>query len=90
MQTQTMKMMYGVVADALKEVGKLGERHPRDYLNFYCLGNRETMTEIEKKNPATNPPDPNSKHVSVYNSRQCKKIDGGFKNEVITGIMVLK
>lgn len=70
-----MKMMYGVIAAALKDVGKLGERHPRDYLNFFCLGNRETMSESEKKNPPANPPDPNSKHVSEFSSNQFKKID---------------
>jgi phospholipase D1/2 len=69
-QTQTMKMMYGVIADALKDVGKLGERHPRDYLNFYCLGNRETMTENEKNHPPTNPPDPNSKHGQSLKHRR--------------------
>lgn len=56
-------MMYGVIADALKDVGNQ-ERHPKDYLNFYCLGNRETETEYEKKNQPTKSLDPNSKHVS--------------------------
>jgi len=36
-QNQTMEMMYKVVAAAME--GKGG--HPQDYLNFYCLGNRE-------------------------------------------------
>ncbi|KAG0586511.1 hypothetical protein KC19_2G096500 [Ceratodon purpureus] len=69
-QTQTMKMMYGVIADALKDVGKLGERHPRDYLNFYCLGNRETVTDYEKKNPPPNPPAAESKPAAVQKSRR--------------------
>lgn len=64
-QAQTMKMMYGVIADALREVGKLGTRHPRDYLNFYCLGNREVKSKAEIDNPPANPPDENSKHVSI-------------------------
>ncbi|CAM8997426.1 unnamed protein product [Rhodiola kirilowii] len=40
-QTQTMSMMYGMVAEALKEAGLSRTHHPRDYLNFYCLGKRE-------------------------------------------------
>lgn len=66
MQTQTMKMMYGVIADALRAVGKLGEQHPRDYLNFYCLGNRETVKQAEIDNPPPSPPAANSKHVSEF------------------------
>lgn len=34
--------MYGVVADALKKAGL--SNHPKDYLNFYCLGKREPQT----------------------------------------------
>ncbi len=60
-QTQTMKMMYGVIAAALSDVGLLGEQHPCDYLNFYCLGNREPKSPQEGQ--PMNSPD-NSKHVS--------------------------
>ena len=42
-QNQTMEMMYRVVAAAAMEEGKSG--HPTDYLNFYCLGNREPAAE---------------------------------------------
>ncbi|WOK94040.1 phospholipase D alpha 1-like [Canna indica] len=37
----TMEMMYGIVAEAIEEAGLGGEVHPCDYLNFFCLGNRE-------------------------------------------------
>lgn len=57
--------MYGVIADALRDVGKQDEFHPQDFLNFYCLGNREEKNQVEIDNPAPSPPDPNSKHVSV-------------------------
>ncbi len=60
-QTQTMKMMYGVIAAALSDVGLLGEHHPCDYLNFYCLGNREP--ESPQEGQPMNSPE-NSKHVS--------------------------
>lgn len=33
-------MMYGIIAKKLKLMN-LGKAHPKDYLNFYCLGNRE-------------------------------------------------
>lgn len=51
-QTQTMKMMYRLIADALRESGNT-HRKPTDYLNFYCLGNRETKRpgELEPRNP---------------------------------------
>ncbi|RWW62230.1 hypothetical protein BHE74_00030660 [Ensete ventricosum] len=35
-----MQMMYEIVAQELKSVG-LKNAHPHDFLNFYCLGNRE-------------------------------------------------
>ncbi|KAK9948329.1 hypothetical protein M0R45_003910 [Rubus argutus] len=43
-QSQTMQMMYDVVARELKAL-KLKHLHPQDYLNFYCLGNREKVSE---------------------------------------------
>lgn len=48
-QAQTMRAMYNIVADAIATAAgssKLaGSRraHPQDYLNFYCLGNREPL-----------------------------------------------
>ncbi|XP_059643278.1 phospholipase D alpha 4 [Cornus florida] len=36
---ETMKMMYRLIGDAIEESGEPG--HPRDYLNFFCLANRE-------------------------------------------------
>lgn len=39
-QAQTMEMMYRVVAQELKTMN-IENAHPQDYLNFYCLGNRE-------------------------------------------------
>ncbi|MED6219049.1 hypothetical protein PIB30_032302 [Stylosanthes scabra] len=40
-QGQTMAMMYKIIADALKDAGVSNIYHPHDYLNFFCLGNRE-------------------------------------------------
>lgn len=35
-------MMYDIIAKALRSVN-LEDSHPQDYLNFYCLGNREEL-----------------------------------------------
>ncbi|KAK1406642.1 hypothetical protein QVD17_42131 [Tagetes erecta] len=45
-QGQTMQMMYDLIAKELKASG-LVDSHPQDYLNFYCLGNREPYDEEE-------------------------------------------
>ncbi|XP_051123443.1 phospholipase D delta-like [Andrographis paniculata] len=39
-QGQTMQMMYELIAQEIKSAD-LENAHPTDYLNFYCLGNRE-------------------------------------------------
>ncbi|OEL16526.1 Phospholipase D delta [Dichanthelium oligosanthes] len=44
-QGHTMSMMYKIVADALRKEG-LHERHPQEYLNFYCLGKREVLSDV--------------------------------------------
>ena len=36
-----MQMMYEVIYKALMEVGLEDAFSPQDYLNFFCLGNRE-------------------------------------------------
>ncbi|XP_065630648.1 phospholipase D delta isoform X4 [Quercus suber] len=43
-QGQTMAMMYKIVAQALEKAGLSDHYHPRDYLNFYCLGKREASS----------------------------------------------
>lgn len=40
-QYNTMQMMYETIYKALEEVGLEKEYEPQDYLNFFCLGNRE-------------------------------------------------
>ncbi|CAH8320855.1 unnamed protein product [Eruca vesicaria subsp. sativa] len=41
-QGQTMQMMYEIIAREIKHV-ELENCNPQDYLNFYCLGNREEL-----------------------------------------------
>ncbi|RHN39261.1 putative phospholipase D [Medicago truncatula] len=36
---ETVAMMYRLIGEAIKESGEIG--HPKDYLNFFCLANRE-------------------------------------------------
>ncbi|TQE12598.1 hypothetical protein C1H46_001810 [Malus baccata] len=40
-QNKTMQMMYEMIYKALKEAGLENKYCPQDYLNFFCLGNRE-------------------------------------------------
>lgn len=40
-QNKTMQMMYEIIYNALKEAGLEDKYEPQDYLNFFCLGNRE-------------------------------------------------
>ncbi|CAI0414142.1 unnamed protein product, partial [Linum tenue] len=40
-QQKTMQMMYETIYKALVEVGLDTKYEPQDYLNFFCLGNRE-------------------------------------------------
>ncbi|KAF3334609.1 phospholipase D gamma 1-like protein [Carex littledalei] len=41
-QKKTMQMMYETIYKALKEAGLEDIYEPQDYLNFFCLGNRES------------------------------------------------
>ena len=40
-QTCTVRLMYGIVYDALREVGS--QDHPLEYLSFFCLGASLTL-----------------------------------------------
>lgn len=47
-----MKMMYEIIAQELKS-SQLQDVHLSDYLNFYCLGNREELRGESKSNYAS-------------------------------------
>ncbi|KAJ6411952.1 hypothetical protein OIU84_005089 [Salix udensis] len=51
-QGLTIQMMYGVIAKELKSMN-LENSHPQDYLNFYCLGNREQVPVSDKSSDQT-------------------------------------
>lgn len=52
-QGQTISMMYRIIGQALQEAGLSETSHPQDYLNFYCLGKRES-TMKEMSSPTNN------------------------------------
>lgn len=45
-QLLTMKMMYSRIAAAIQDAGLIGKVAPTDYLQFYCLGNREAPYQV--------------------------------------------
>lgn len=55
-----MQMMYETIYKALVEVGLENKYEPQDYLNFFCLGNREPSDGVDgssaKKCNAANTP----------------------------------
>ncbi|KAK6162427.1 hypothetical protein DH2020_002268 [Rehmannia glutinosa] len=57
-QHKTMQMMYETIYKALVEVGLEDAYSPQDYLNFYCLGNREALdaNDLSDAQPAANNP----------------------------------
>jgi len=58
-----MQMMYGTIYKALVEVGLEGAFSPQDYLNFFCLGNREAIDMYENVRVSGTPPPANSPQV---------------------------
>ncbi|KAI4990346.1 hypothetical protein ZWY2020_038709 [Hordeum vulgare] len=48
----TVEMMYGIVMEAIDDAELRGQAHPCDYLNFFCLGNREARRPAEYVPPA--------------------------------------
>ncbi|XP_022997750.1 phospholipase D alpha 4 [Cucurbita maxima] len=62
---QTMTMMYRLIGEAIQETGE--KAHPRDYLNFFCLANREE----ERKWDFVPPHSP--QHATEYWSAQHRR-----------------
>lgn len=57
-----MKMMYEIIAQEL-HYANVENSHPQDYLNFYCLGNRE---KYDKNEPDAVSQPPNSGTTVVF------------------------
>ncbi|ONK62965.1 uncharacterized protein A4U43_C07F10000 [Asparagus officinalis] len=67
-QGQTMSMMYRVIGQALEKAGLSECNHPRDFLNFYCLGRREP--ELKEASSLANNPTDNSALRSTQKFRR--------------------
>ena len=50
--------MYGIIYKALKDTGLNGSYDPQDYLNFFCLGNREAVENANAFADAFSPTNP--------------------------------
>ncbi|KAK1304551.1 Phospholipase D beta 1 [Acorus calamus] len=59
-QHKTMQMMYGTIYEALEEVGLHNTYEPQDYLNFFCLGNREGIDGIDTSHGGNSANTPNA------------------------------
>ncbi|KAB2619097.1 phospholipase D alpha 1-like [Pyrus ussuriensis x Pyrus communis] len=60
-QRRTMEMMYTDISEALQKKGS--NANPKDYLTFFCLGNRELEMDGEYKPPETPEPDTDYKRA---------------------------
>ncbi|EEF46967.1 phospholipase D alpha 1-like [Ricinus communis] len=65
-QRRTMEMMYSDIAEALKRNGI--QAHPREYLSFFCLGNREAK-KTEEYAPSEIP-EPDSDYARAQLARR--------------------
>jgi len=63
LQNKTMQMMYETISKALVEAGLEAAFSVQDYLNFFCLGNREAINIYENISVLGNPPPANSPQV---------------------------
>ncbi|KAK4760781.1 hypothetical protein SAY87_005674 [Trapa incisa] len=63
---ETMEMMYRLIGEAIIESRREG--HPRDYLNFYCLSNREGKREGEME--PQKDPRPSSQYWNAQKHRR--------------------
>ncbi|XP_010500864.1 PREDICTED: phospholipase D alpha 2-like isoform X1 [Camelina sativa] len=66
-QKRTMEMMYKDVIKALREKGLEGE-DPRDYLTFFCLGNREVKKDGEYV--PSEKPEPDTDYIRAQEARR--------------------
>ncbi|KAF5751275.1 Phospholipase D epsilon family protein [Tripterygium wilfordii] len=63
---ETMSMMYRLIGEAIQESGQPG--HPGDYLNFFCLANRELESEGEFVPPIS--PHPSTQYWNAQKHRR--------------------
>ncbi|CAN1848870.1 Phospholipase D beta 1 [Linum perenne] len=68
-QHKTMQMMYETIYKALREAGLENTFSPTDYLNFFCLGNREAINP-NKSGTRASPHAANSPQALAQKSRR--------------------
>ncbi|CAN6480341.1 unnamed protein product [Victoria cruziana] len=68
-QRMTMEMMYATIYKALEEVGLEKTHHPRDYLSFFCLGNREAQ-DRDISSPTSDADDSSSPQALAQKNRR--------------------
>ena len=65
-QRRTMEMMYADIAKAIQR--KRIQANPRDYLTFFCLGNREGKKDMEYT--PTEAPEPDTDYARAQKARR--------------------
>ncbi|GAB4842451.1 Phospholipase D alpha 4 [Ancistrocladus abbreviatus] len=65
---ETIGMMYRLIGEAIEEIGEAELAHPRDYLNFFCLANREGEREGEFVPPSS--PHPSTHYWRAQKNRR--------------------
>uniref|UniRef100_A0A5B7AKN7 Phospholipase D n=1 Tax=Davidia involucrata TaxID=16924 RepID=A0A5B7AKN7_DAVIN len=68
-QHNTMQMMYEVIYKALKDEGLEKKYEPQDYLNFFCLGNREAHDREDTPNAGNSTASKTPQALSQKNRR---------------------
>ncbi|OIV94369.1 hypothetical protein TanjilG_25431 [Lupinus angustifolius] len=69
-QFKTMQMMYETIYKALQEAGLDNVYEPQDYLNFFCLGNREISDNNENISNAAKRNGQNTPQVLAQKNRR--------------------
>ena len=78
---RTMSMMYKLIGEAIQESGEPG--HPRDYLNFFCLANRE---EIGKEDVI--PPESPHPETQYWNAQKNRRFMVYVHSKLMIGMCV--
>ncbi|XP_065850117.1 phospholipase D alpha 1-like [Euphorbia lathyris] len=65
-QNKTMEMMYSDIAEAIHSEGL--DSNPKDYLSFFCLGNREA-----NKSPEFRPPERPQQNSHYYRAQEARR-----------------
>ncbi|XP_050895813.1 phospholipase D beta 1-like [Lathyrus oleraceus] len=79
-QHKTMEMMYKTIYNTLVEVGLEAVFSPQDYLNFFCLGNREAVDMHENIIGSGIPPPPNTPQVILVAQLEVAEHIGYFSS----------